>query len=80
MHCPNLCLTSSLSHFLFIVFDPVTNVPWIHVLYVKGEHNGIRKKYCVIHVKQIFIIIAQGFCWMILKVLCLMETGSVDCV
>ena len=44
MHCPNLCLTSSLSHFLFIVFDPVTNVPWIHVLSEKGEHNGIWKK------------------------------------
>ena len=80
MHCPELCLISSLSRVLFIMPDSVTSVSWIHVLYVKGEHSGIREQYCVVHVKQIYIIIAQGFCWMTSKVLCLMETGSVDCV
>ena len=80
MHCPNLCLISSLSRVLFIMPDSVTSVSWIHVLYVKGEHSGIQEQYCVVHVKQIYIIIAKGFCWMISKVLCLMETGSVDCV
>ena len=80
MHCPDWCLISSLSRVLFVMLDPVTSVSWIHVLYVKGEHSGIREQYCVVHVKQIYIIFVQGFCWMISKVLCLMETGSVDCV
>ena len=80
MHCPNLYLISSLSRVLFIMPDSVTSVSWIHVLSVKGEHSGIQEQYCVVHVKQIYIIIAQGFCWMTSKVLCLMETGSVDCV
>ena len=67
MHCPDLCLISSLSRVLFIMPDSVTSVSWIHVLYVKGEHSGIQEQYCVVHVKQIYIIIAQGFCWMTSK-------------
>ena len=74
------CLISSLSRVLFIMLDPVTSVSWIHPRYVKGEYRGIREQYCVVHVKQIYIIIAQDFCWVISKVLCLMETGSVNCV
>ena len=46
MHCPDLCLISSLSRVLFIMPDSVTSVSWIHVLYVKGEHSGIREQYC----------------------------------
>ena len=67
MHCPDLCLTGSLYRVLFTLLDLVINVSWIHVLYVKGEHSGIREKYCVVHLKQIYIVIAQGFCWMISK-------------
>ena len=44
MCCPDLCLTSSMSRVLFILLDPVTSVSWIHVLYVKREHSGIREK------------------------------------
>ena len=80
MHCPDVCLIRSLSRVLFIMPDSVTSVSWIPVLSVKGEHSGIREQYCVVCVKQIYIIIAQGFCWMTSKVLCLMETGSVDFV
>ena len=80
MDCPDVCLNSSLSRVLFIMPDSVTGVSWIHVLSVKGEHSGIREQYCVVRVKQIYIIIAQGLCWMTSKVLCLMETGSVDFV
>ena len=47
------------------------NSPGTDEFPVKGEH---------IHVKQNYIIIAQGFCWMILKLHCPIKTGFVDCV
>ena len=62
MHCPNLGFISLLSRFRIIVFDHIANVSWIHVLCVKGGHNSIQEKYCVIVVKQIYITIAQDFC------------------
>ena len=39
-----------------------------------------KKKYFVIHVKHMYILIAQGFYWAILKLLYLMETASADFV
>ena len=36
-------LINLLSRILYIVLDPVLNVSWIYVLYVKGEHNSIQK-------------------------------------
>ena len=43
MHCHVSGLTNLLSRILYIVLDPVLNVSWIYVLYVKGEHNSIQK-------------------------------------
>ena len=43
MHCHVSGLANVLSRILYIVLDPVLNVSWIYVLYVKGEHNSIQK-------------------------------------
>ena len=80
LHCLDLQLSNTLSHALFIALDPDTNISWKYVLYVKREDNSIREKYSVIHVKQTYIIIVQGFCWMISILLRPEETDFVDCV
>ena len=78
MHCHVSGLTNLLSRILYIVLDPVLNVSWIYVLYVKGEHNSIQKWYCVIHVMQKYIITAVDYCWVILKMKYLQANGSAD--
>ena len=78
MHCLVSGLINLLSRILYIVLDPVINVSRIYVLHVNGEHNGLQKQYCVIHVMQKYIITAVGCCWVILKMKYLQANGSVD--
>ena len=84
---PCHCNALSWSHIVrCIVSCPVyCTCPWYRYNMIacpicKRRTQQHSRKYCVIHVKQKYIIIAQGFCWMILKLHCPMETGFVDCV